>query len=227
MDFIRYLLEGTLSGINLLRKGIRGMRSRGNRQMQIKPVALVLMEISADPSHAGQHDPALPPVEQMITELLKAVLDTAQLPLTLNKLEGDAALLYAVASNGDETAARSVAGQARAFFKTFNARKEALAASPGYSAGARQAIHALRFRVLLHFGQAAFKNIQHFEEIAGEDVILIHRLLKNSVPSREYALMTKRFYQLSGGLEKHPAEARVETAEGLGNVPVWVFHFTS
>ncbi len=220
MNLARYLLEGMLSGINLLRKGLRRLRSRGNRQMEIKPVALVLVEISAGASFTSRQDPGLRRTEQMIAELLKAVVDSAHRPLTLNKLEGDVAFLYAIANNGDITVARNVAWQAQGFFKVFEAKAQALADDDTH-----ETIRSLRFRVLLHFGQAAFKNIGQFDEIAGEEVILIHRLLKNSVSAQEYILMTERFQQLSGGLDARTGETRLEMAEGLGEIPVWVFPF--
>ena len=94
------------------------------------------------------------------------MLDSLHIPLTLNKLEGNAAFLYAVADNGNVTVARNIAWQAVEFFKVFRARTEALA-----DGEMREAVRALRFRVLLHFGQAAFKNIGEFEEIAGEEFV--------------------------------------------------------
>jgi hypothetical protein len=210
MNLVRYLLEGMLSGINLLRKGLRNFRRQENRPMEIRPVALILMEVSADPSALNRQGPSAHQTEQIITEILRNVLDSLHIPLTLNKLEGNAAFLYAVADNGNVTVARNVAWQAIEFFKVFRAS---------------EAIRALRFRVLLHFGQAAFKNVRQFEEIAGEDVILIHRLLKNSISFQEYVLMTERFHRLSGGLDARTGEMRLETAEGLGQVAVRVFPF--
>ena len=37
--------------------------------------------------------------------------------------------------------------------------------------------------------------------------------------------MTKWFQQLSGGVMENTRETRLETAEGLGEIPVWVFPF--
>lgn len=217
MNLVRYLFEGTLSGISLLRKGLRRVYAPKNRQMQIQPVALVIVEISVDPPAANRQAGASQ-TEQIISELLKVVINSLHIPLTLNKLEGDAAFLYAIADNGDITVARNVAWQVQEFFKVFIAKTDALTSSK-----TREAMSALRFRVLLHYGQAAFKKVGQFEEIAGEDVILIHRLLKNSIPAHQYILMTERFYQLSGGLNGTASQAHTETAEGLGEVPVRVF----
>lgn len=206
-NLVRYILEGTQSGMNLLRKALR------RKSIEIRPVALLLLEISAD------SQPGL--LEELNSGLLQAVIDSARAPLRLNKLEGDAALMVALAENGEVSAARNTLGQARGFFETFRAHTAALAEDPARPAALRAAARGLRLRVLLHFGRAAFKRVGNFDEIAGEDVILIHRLLKNSVPAREYILMTKAFHRLAGSPEG--AEARIETAEGIGQVPVRVF----
>jgi len=206
MDLPRYILEGTRSGLNLLRKALQ------RRSIEIRPLALLLLEVSADPSTAAS-DPDLRPLEQLGAGLLQAVIDSARAPLTLNKLEGDAALLYAPAANGRVTAARNVLAQARGFFETFQAHAAALAEDPSR----RAAVRGLRLRVLLHFGRAAFKNVGRFEEIAGEDVILIHRLLKNSIPAREYILMTETFHRLAGEPDgSAAAETRVERPTASG-----------
>ena len=43
---------------------------------------------------------------------------------------------------------------------------------------------------MLHYGQAGSYRIANFEKIAGLDVIVAHRLMKNSVSEEEYILMT-------------------------------------
>jgi class 3 adenylate cyclase len=218
MNLIGYLLEGILSGLNLLGRAIRRLLRGEKTGMSIKRVALVLIEITGD-SRTG------PQLEQIKTELLKAVIDATHPPLALNKLEGDGAFLYALANSDEVGVARTVARQVEELFKKFRAKARALAEDSRHSVEARQAVSGLRFKALLHCGEAAFKNIRQFEEIAGEDVILIHRLLKNSLPTQNYVLMTERFYERSGGLENKEAETRVETAEGFGEVPVRVFIF--
>jgi len=55
-------------------------------------------------------------------------------------------------------------------------------------------------------------------------VIVVHRLLKNTVPSNEYVLMTQAFYDLSGGFPGRTPEARVEECEGFGPMAVQVYY---
>jgi hypothetical protein len=60
--------------------------------------------------------------------------------------------------------------------------------------------------------------------VAGEDVILAHRLLKNSIQKDEYLLLTDEFHRLSGDVEGMVSEQRKEECEGLGTVDVNVYY---
>ena len=194
--------------------------------MEIKKVFLVLADISGYTRFMKIHTMSLLHAEAIVTELLEAVIDAAEFPLTLSKLEGDAAFLYATVE--DEAAARAAADdilrQVTAFFEAFRAKERALIACDTCRCEGCNHIAQLKLKAFLHFGQAAFKKIRQFEELAGEDVILIHRLLKNTIPAKEYILLTERFYELSGGMAENAPEARTEEAEGLGYVAVRVYY---
>ena len=70
----------------------------------------------------------------------------------------------------------------------------------------------------------AVKRVRQFEELAGEDVIIIHRLLKNSIDQKEYILITDNFYQLSGnGIDGTP-DVRTEHCEGIGDIKVVAYY---
>jgi len=172
------------------------------------------------------HTLSLLHAEAIITDLLEAVLDQAEFPLTLSKLEGDAAFMYATLDDDRQaaTAAQDILRQVTAFFEAFHAKERALIACDTCRCEACNHIAELKLKAFLHVGEAAFKKIRQFEELAGEDVILIHRLLKNTVPAKEYILLTERFYELSGGIGEGPLEARTEEAEGLGPVGVRVYY---
>ena len=55
----------------------------------------------------------------------------------------------------------------------------------------------LKIKLVVHFGGFYVKQVAHFEEVAGEDVILVHRLLKNTLNSNEYLLVTPKVQQLA------------------------------
>lgn len=192
--------------------------------MDIKKVALVIVDISGYTQFIRSQKLSAIHAEEIVFELLEAVIDHATYPLTLNKLEGDAAFLYAeVNAENQVDVARDVARQSWEFFKVFYERARTLSTERSdCDCDACQRIFDLRLKAILHYGEAAFKMIRQFEELAGEDVILTHKLLKNSIPSKEYILMTESFHQLVGDFDDLPSETRLEDCDYLGEVTVYV-----
>ncbi len=84
-------------------------------------------------------------------------------------------------------------------------------------------VRDLRLKAVLRVGEAVFKKIRQFEELAGEDVIVIHRLLKNFIPAAEYILMTEPFYALVGDPPGMTHSVSVEQYEDLDAVSAHVF----
>lgn len=192
--------------------------------METKKVALVIVDISGYTQFIRSQKMSAVHAEEIIFELLEAVIDQAAYPLTLNKLEGDAAFLYAEMNNENQAdVARDVARQAQDFFKVFYDRARSLSQERSdCDCNACQRILDLKLKSVLHSGEAVFKKIRQFEEMAGEDVILVHQLLKNSIPSNEYILMTQSFQQLVGNLDGLVTEMRQEVYDGLGDIAVHV-----
>jgi len=191
--------------------------------VEVKRVALVLADISGYTAFMRHHDTSILHAEQIITELLETVIDSSDHPLQVSKIEGDAVFFYAVADD-DAATAKDVLRQAVAFSKAFAAKERELIGRSYCTCDACTQIDKLKLKIILHFGDVAFKRVKHFEELAGRDVILIHRLLKNSIPSKEYILMTKAFNALAGELPGQRREARTEDAEGIGKVEMVVFY---
>ncbi len=193
--------------------------------MQAKKVALVLVDISGYTHFIRTQKMSAIHAEEIVFDLLEAVIDKAKHPLTLNKLEGDALFLYAEFSEKEMAkAARDVAKQVQGFFNAFYKRAKTLTEERAEcGCNACQRVHDLRLKVLLHFGEAIFRKIRQFEELAGEDVIAIHRLLKNNVPSREYILMTEAFHNLAGNLPGMAHTKSEETYEDMGIIATHIF----
>ncbi len=194
--------------------------------MENKKVALVIVDISGYTQFIRSQKLSAIHAEEIIFELLEAVIDHAAYPLTLNKLEGDAAFLYAeVNAENQAEIGRDVAHQSQGFFKVFYERARTLSTERAdCDCDACQRVFDLRLKAILHYGEAVFKQIRQFEELAGEDVILIHQLLKNSVQSKEYILMTEAFHQLIGDFDDLQSETRLEDCDYLGEVTVHVIY---
>jgi hypothetical protein len=193
--------------------------------MELAQVSLILADISGYTSFVSMHRISLLHAEQIVTELLDSIIDQVEDPLILNKLEGDAAFLYSRA--GDEPdLPKKILDKILIFFTVFKRRQQELikAGEGGCSCEACCNINQLKLKIIVHYGQAVIKQVRHLEELAGSDVILAHRLLKNKIPSHEYLLLTERFYQWSGGLPQLEPQIYKDTYTDIGAVQGRVYY---
>jgi hypothetical protein len=192
--------------------------------MDIQPhkAVIVLADIGGYTRFVTNHDLALVHAEKIITDLLESVMDSAMYPLTLNKLEGDAALFYALGDTDAAGVVKSALRQAAGFFAAFASKRADLIAATLCTCSACQGIGQLRIKAIVHFGDIVLKRVRAFEELAGEPVIAAHRLLKNSVVKEQYILVTDAADRLSGGLLGTGMRA-TEQCEGIGPVGTVVF----
>jgi len=190
--------------------------------MRLSRAVLAIVDISGYTGFIKRREVALLHAEQIIDELLNAMIDGAEHPLTLNKLEGDAALLFAETGGHAQATARDVLRQVAQLFHAFSARLDSLREARRHcSCDACANVGTLTLKAFLHEGELVVKQVRQFEELAGENVILIHRLLKNTVRSSEYVLLTEDFRALVGaGFPS--ARAHREQADGLGEVALWL-----
>lgn len=191
--------------------------------MDLKTVALVIVDISGYTRFIQFHKTSLLHAQEIISQLLECVIDKASNPLTLNKLEGDAAFLYAELGDEQVNTIRDVVGQVKEFFVAFHAKTYELSGSrANCPCEACQRIRDLRLKAILHQGEVGFRKIRQFDEMTGECVILAHRLLKSSITAHEYILMTEQFYRLAGELPGMGGEIHEEIYDDLGPVKVKV-----
>ncbi len=166
--------------------------------MRLTHAILAIFDISGYTAFIRHRAVTLMHAEQIVTDLLESVVERAEHPLLLNKFEGDAALLWTAVDADPALVARSVLAQARQAFEAFSGRLDLMRGERSHcSCAACANIGALELKVLLHAGEIAIKQVRQFEELAGEPVIALHRLLKNQVPSRCYVLCTDAFRGLT------------------------------
>ena len=171
-------------------------------------------------SHENTANHAMP--VGVVVELLRAVISAAAPPLKLAEVEGDAAFFYAICKEeGDSTRElAAIKKQVMSFFRSFYQTLHRLRA---FNPCARTA-QDLRLKVVIHAGEVAIEHIHGFDKLFGMDVILAHRLLKNSVPSPEYVLMTEAAYNWLGDFQQLEAERQTEYCEGIGVVETVVIY---
>ena len=160
--------------------------------MELKNIIIVIADVSGYSGFITQNQTALLHAEEIISQLIETVISTADYPLTINKLEGDAALMYAEICDNESAVVPDVLRQVTEFFTQFEQKiRELTGERAQCPCEACQRVRELKLKVIVHKGEAAIKKIRHFEELAGVSVILAHRLLKNSLPVNQYILLTE------------------------------------
>lgn len=181
---------------------------------------VVIVDISGYTEFVKMHRTAMVHAEQIITDLMESVLDVQGPPLVLDKLMGDAATFYS--RDAGEGSAAGIAAQVVRFFDSFNESEGVLVSCNVCICDACNQMGSLRLKAILHHGDLLLKEMGGGTELAGPDVILPHRLLKNSVEGDEYILMTKAFHDRAGDLVGlKPVVGQEET--DLGPIDVAVF----
>ncbi len=190
--------------------------------MRLTHAILVIADISGYTGFIRRREVSLLHAEQIVSDLIEALVSGAERPLILNKLEGDAALLYTESGPEPRRTAAEVLDSLRGGFEAFRARLQAIRGERSHcNCSACANVGALSLKAFVHAGEIAIKQLRQFEELAGDEVILIHRLLKNQVASSEYLLLTEDFAALADAPLAHGTR-HVELAEGLGEVRVRV-----
>jgi len=182
---------------------------------------IVIVDISGYTGFVRLHRTAAAHAEQVITDLMESVLDVHGPPLILDKLLGDAAVFYGPDTGGG--GASAIAAQVLRFFDAFNKSEAVLVSCNLCVCDACQQMDQLRLKVILHHGELIVKEMGGRTELAGPDIILAHRLLKNNVEGDEYILMTQAFHDRAGDLEGMPPHRGQEDTD-IGPVDVVVFY---
>jgi hypothetical protein len=160
------------------------------------------------------HRLSLAHAQENTARLLEAVIDAAP-RLRLVAVEGDAAFLY-VPEPEDEEVARSVSRLAAAMHGAFHGEQERIGTLTLCPCDACEQIGQLTVKAVVHLGEAAEQTIRETTTLAGTDVILVHRMLKNSVPIPEYLLMTEPVHRRCPESVREQSTAIDEDLEGLG-----------
>jgi hypothetical protein len=176
---------------------------------------LLIADIGGYTKYMSLHRLGLAHAQANIERLLEAVID-AGAGLELIEIEGDAAFFSTPVTESDDAEAASAAkNTAVVMHRAFHERQARMVAGNLCSCGGCVQAGELKLKIVAHVGEVAEQRIRDRKSLAGVDVILVHRLLKNSVPVPEYVLFSEDL-QRSGPLGG--AEAVDQELEGLGVV---------
>ena len=165
--------------------------------------------------------------QHIISELIQTIIKEVEIPLEVSKLEGDAVFLYAKKDSEiftPDDISKITGEKLIQFFEVFHEKLRELTKHTPCTCGACSNVHALRLKVVVHSGEALFYQIHHFNELSGTDVILVHRLLKNSEAADEYLMLTEQAYTDIEFPCKLPVMEGCESYEHLGQIKTFIYN---
>lgn len=162
--------------------------------------------------------------QDILADLIGTVVTTLQPTFRLAKLEGDAAFMAAPEEELDGSLLLDVIE--RCYFG-FRRRRRDVRQATTCECDACMRIPDLNLKFVAHGGAIVRQQMAGLDELIGRDVIVVHRLLKNSVTEATgmtaYALISDACTKAMG---LDPAalgmRAHTETYEVVGEIPGWI-----
>jgi hypothetical protein len=151
----------------------------------VERATLLIADIGGYTKFMQVHRMNLAHAHDTISRLLEAVIGGAG-KFKLAKLEGDAAFFWLPYTGERPKANDAIVDMRKAFLK----RRGKLIGDRMCSCEGCMQMENLRIKFIIHDGNVVRQRVAGNEELAGIDVIVLHRLLKNEVPLKEYVLGT-------------------------------------
>lgn len=152
----------------------------------IKPALLFVPDISGFTQFVKHNEIAH--AQHIIKELLEKLIEANEIGLQVSEVEGDAILFYRI---GEPPAANEFFEQVKKMFVSFHGQLRLYETQRICQCGACSSAQNLTLKIVAHYGQITQTQIKEHSKLFGEDVITVHRLLKNDISHNEYALFTK------------------------------------
>ena len=187
-----------------------------------QPTCFLIADISGYTGYLA--DVELDHAQDILADLIGAVVTALRPNFRLAKLEGDAAFTFAMVERIDGSMLLDTIE--RCYFG-FRRRRRDVRQATSCECNACSRIPDLDLKFVVHHGAAIQQTVAGRQELLGSDVIVAHRLLKNEVVERlgihAYALITQASIDAS---DLDPAAlgmvGHVETYDRIGDVPGWV-----
>ncbi len=187
-----------------------------------QPTCFLIADISGYTGYLA--DVELDHAQDILADLVGAVVTALRPNFRLAKLEGDAAFTFMTAERIDGSMLLDTIE--RCYFG-FRRRRRDVRQATSCECNACLRIPDLDLKFVVHHGSAIHQTIAGRRELLGSDVIVVHRLLKNEVVEKlgigAYALISQPCIEASDidpaalGMREH-----TETYDRIGEVRVWV-----
>jgi hypothetical protein len=187
-----------------------------------QPACFLIADISGYTGYLA--DVELDHAQDILADLIGAVVTALRPNFRLAKLEGDAAFTYMIAERLDGSMLLDTIE--RCYFG-FRRRRRDVRQATACECTACVRIPDLDLKFVVHHGEAILQKVAGRQELLGSDVIVVHRLLKNDVVeelgTNAYALISEKAIDASDinaaalGMVEH-----TETYDRIGAVRGWV-----
>lgn len=153
--------------------------------------------------------------------LLTTVMNRLAPPLEIQELEGDA--VFAVGPDRRVPDGRVLPGLLIESFSAFKERRRQLVQDNDCDCRACSGIAGLSLKLVAHHGRFVRQSIGGRGRLAGPDVILVHRLLKNPLGADAYLLLTEPALRRIGDITvDHEVQRHRLSYPYLGDVSCFV-----
>ncbi|MCI0552173.1 MAG: DUF2652 domain-containing protein [Anaerolineae bacterium] len=163
--------------------------------------------------------------QQTLTALLSLLVQHTKPPLVISRLAGDAVISYGLRDNFLQ--GQTFVEMIEDTYVAFRRAIDLMVLNTTCTCNACANIRTLDLKFFVHYGSFGIQKLDAHDEMVGADVIVIHRLLKNTVTEttgiRAYALYTDAAIKQLG-LEDicEKMIAHKESYEHLGDLSVWI-----
>lgn len=125
--------------------------------------------------------------QHVISELLEVLIDANTLELQLAEIEGDALFFY---KELEIPSLEKLLAQVETMYTAFYGQLKLLEKNRICPCHACSTAHTLQLKIIAHCGELQFISVKDKRKPFGTEVIQAHRLLKNSVDSDNYVLLS-------------------------------------
>ena len=126
--------------------------------------------------------------QHVIAEVLEVLLEANTLDLQLAEIEGDALFYY---KEQDIPSLEQLLAQVETMFTAFYSHLKLLEKNRVCPCNACSSAPNLQLKIIAHCGELQFITVQDKRKPFGTQVIEVHRLMKNTVESDNYVLLSK------------------------------------
>lgn len=139
--------------------------------------------------------------QSVIKELLEVIIDSNRINLKVSEIEGDAIFFY---RPGEPPSFEQLLEQVQIMFIRFHQHLQLYDHQRICPCEACCSAVNLKLKIIAHYGEVSGYSVNKYEKLFGREVIVAHRLLKNNLHKKEYALLTNSLLEGFGNISTYP-----------------------